>query len=846
MIPNRTLRGVLSTALSTALLIASMALPAGSAVAATADTTITVGSTAVGVFGSDMLGSNLTPWGGFWPNTYSANAMKTAGLGLLRVGHGEKVYVDMEKWYPAHGQWNWAAGGTVTGVSHSFDEQIAWWKSLGIPVMYTLNDELSTAMLNQDGTLNYQEIAYAWAGHIKYLVDQGVNIKYVEIGNECDIAPGEGIQYPPVDNSSKSPSNKYVELHIGDPAYANGNNEYIKLWEAVVPAIKAAVPGMQVSAYPSGQGTVTSLSFPFDYLFQSAKSKPDFFPVHVYSFAAWNFVPSPQRLLDSTWQYSGRFVDWSNNVGTVAETLQGYGAPASLPIGITEWNYDGATQYDPGQGVNWGASQANSMWDAMFAASVLANAANGGMDLTTFWETFPGSNTDELFDDDYMSTTPRSQALAYKLLKSFAGGVVRTSTVTSSDNAIAYDWQNEPVTPASVAGKRVECLATTDASGYRLLLINKNVSTQHVANVNLAELDEGTAVAKTYQTRDSLASGTPSTASNVSVTGGSFQITLPPMSVSVVSVNGDVTPPPNDIDAPTVRMSAPSNGAKVSGVVPLEAVASDTGSGVAKVEFFADGKLVGTDVGDESPYVAAWDSLLATPGTHTLAAKATDKVGLWAEDSVSVTVEGTVPTSVVVTLGGPSTAPVYGGSARLTAVVKDTNDALVTGAPVVFERWAGGSNWAVIGTKPTSAGSASLDARGLTSAQTFRARVDLSAGYAASPSGNVTVKPRAYVSNPIAPSYAYRGRTLSVYGYLKPRHTSGSYPVRIYRFRQVPGGWRSYGYVLARASNTSSYTKYSKNITLPYRGKWALRAYAPGDGGHVATYSTGYDYVIVK
>ncbi len=643
MLSARRLRGVVSAVVAVAMVAVSVAFPAVPAAAVTADTTIEIGSAAVGTFGPEMLGSNLTPWGGFWPNTHSTDALHDAGLGLFRLGHGEKVLVDMEKWYPAHGKWNWDAPGNVEGTSRSFSQQIAWLKALNIPVLYTLNDELSKAMLNADGTLNYDEVAFAWAGHIKHLIDEGVNIKFVEIGNECDIAPGEGIQYPPVDFSNGSnqlSGSKYLQLHIGDPAYANGSNEYIKLWEAVVPAIRAVAPGVKISPYPSGQGTVPSLSFPFDYLFQNAKAKPDFLPVHVYSFAAYAFIPSPQQLLDSTWQYSGRFMNWDGDITTLGDTLAGYGA-AGLPTGITEWNYDGATQYDPGQGVDWGASQANSMWDAVYAASVLANASNGGMDLTTFWETFPGSNTDELFDDDYMSTTPRSQALAYELMKQFGGGVVRTSTVTSSDQAVAYDWENTPVTKPGLAGARVECLATSNASGYRILLINKNVTATHAAAVSIAGAGTDDVSVSTYTTRASLANGTPAS-STVPMTNGAFQVSLPPMSISVATVGGE-TPPPTDTSAPTVALTSPTNQATVSGTVPLSATASDAESGIQNVQFLADGVPVSTDWTGPPPYIGAWNAALETPGTHTLTAKATNGAGLTASDSISVTVPDVSP-----------------------------------------------------------------------------------------------------------------------------------------------------------------------------------------------------------
>jgi hypothetical protein len=105
--------------------------------------------------------------------------------------------------------------------------------------------------------------------------------------------------------------------------------------------------------------------------------------------------------------------------------------------------------------------------------------------------------------------------------------------------------------------------------------------------------------------------------------------------------------------------------------------------------------------------------------------------------------------------------------------------------------------------------------------------------------------PAPYVSNPIAPSKMKRSKYYTVYGYLKPKHSVGSYPVRIHLYRYVSGKWRSAGYVKARASNYSSYSKYSARVRLTKRGKWRLRAYHPADAGQTARWSSGYDYVRV-
>jgi Bacterial Ig domain len=95
------------------------------------------------------------------------------------------------------------------------------------------------------------------------------------------------------------------------------------------------------------------------------------------------------------------------------------------------------------------------------------------------------------------------------------------------------------------------------------------------------------------------------------------------------SGGGDTTPP-------TVSITAPLNGATVSGTVSVTATASDN-VGVTKVEFYLDGALQSTDT--TSPYSWSWDTTSATNATHTLTAKAYDAaLNVGTSTAVSVTV----------------------------------------------------------------------------------------------------------------------------------------------------------------------------------------------------------------
>ncbi|MCY1018218.1 PHB depolymerase family esterase [Pyxidicoccus sp. MSG2] len=110
-------------------------------------------------------------------------------------------------------------------------------------------------------------------------------------------------------------------------------------------------------------------------------------------------------------------------------------------------------------------------------------------------------------------------------------------------------------------------------------------------------------------------------------------------------LTGAVTP--GDTTPPTVNVTAPANGATVSGTVTVTASASDA-VGVARVEFLVDGSTVSTDTA--APYEFAWNSTGVSNGTHTLGARAFDAAGNQATDndtSVTVSNSGT-PTPVTV------------------------------------------------------------------------------------------------------------------------------------------------------------------------------------------------------
>jgi subtilisin family serine protease len=93
--------------------------------------------------------------------------------------------------------------------------------------------------------------------------------------------------------------------------------------------------------------------------------------------------------------------------------------------------------------------------------------------------------------------------------------------------------------------------------------------------------------------------------------------------------------------APTVTLDSPSNGSTYTSpaTITMTASASDSDGSVAKVDFFANGALIGTDA--SAPYSFDW--LGVTAGAYTLTAVATDNVGATSPVSNSATVTVNLP-----------------------------------------------------------------------------------------------------------------------------------------------------------------------------------------------------------
>ncbi|HEV2999793.1 MAG TPA: Ig-like domain-containing protein, partial [Solirubrobacteraceae bacterium] len=113
----------------------------------------------------------------------------------------------------------------------------------------------------------------------------------------------------------------------------------------------------------------------------------------------------------------------------------------------------------------------------------------------------------------------------------------------------------------------------------------------------------------------------------------------------VLEVEPPPPPPPDpippDATPPSVALTAPAAGSTLAATATVAADAADA-SGVAKVEFLAGDRVIGTDAA--APFAIDWDTATVADGSHSLTARATDAAGNTAtSEALAVTVANAPP-----------------------------------------------------------------------------------------------------------------------------------------------------------------------------------------------------------
>ncbi len=130
-------------------------------------------------------------------------------------------------------------------------------------------------------------------------------------------------------------------------------------------------------------------------------------------------------------------------------------------------------------------------------------------------------------------------------------------------------------------------------------------------------------------------------------------------------------PPPPDTTPPTLSITAPANGATVSGSVTVTASAGDN-VGVTAVTISVDGTALCVD--NTASYSCSWDTTKTTNASHTISATATDAAGnTGTAPSISITVTNVPPdtTPPTISITAPATGATVSGTVSVTASASD-------------------------------------------------------------------------------------------------------------------------------------------------------------------------------
>jgi hypothetical protein len=194
-------------------------------------------------------------------------------------------------------------------------------------------------------------------------------------------------------------------------------------------------------------------------------------------------------------------------------------------------------------------------------------------------------------------------------------------------------------------------------------------------------------------------------------------------------------PPPQDVTPPSIDLTAPANGATVSGTVALTAQASDN-VGVASVQFYVNGSPLGGAV-TAAPWTKSWNTAGLANGNYAIRATASDAAGLKASDSATVVINApppppgdSIPPAVSVT--SPAAADTVSGSVTVAVSATDASgvssvrlivDGAQTAVTDASAPYALSWNSASVPDGPHTIGAEATDAAGLKSSASVQVYV---------------------------------------------------------------------------------------------------------------------------
>jgi len=130
--------------------------------------------------------------------------------------------------------------------------------------------------------------------------------------------------------------------------------------------------------------------------------------------------------------------------------------------------------------------------------------------------------------------------------------------------------------------------------------------------------------------------------------------------------------PVNDIISPTLSITSPTDGATVSGRVPITVNTADNSGKISRTELYIDSILIANNA--ISPYGYIWDSSATSNGTHTISIEAYDHNGNITSKTISVLVSNKLTASgPAITFLSPSKGTTVSGQVIVRVTASDAS-----------------------------------------------------------------------------------------------------------------------------------------------------------------------------
>ncbi|WP_233261806.1 Ig-like domain-containing protein [Vitiosangium sp. GDMCC 1.1324] len=271
----------------------------------------------------------------------------------------------------------------------------------------------------------------------------------------------------------------------------------------------------------------------------------------------------------------------------------------------------------------------------------------------------PSVNASQTLSAEYRLPSGSVQAVRANYRKTTTANACSSGSENDHDDLVFTLAQEPDTTPPSAQ-------LTSPAAGAVLTGIATVTATaSDDYDVTSVEFYEGTTLIGTDDTPPYSVSwntwNTPNGSRSLTAMGRDAAGNAGPSSPVVVTVN-------NDHASLLAPLTSPTEGATVAGTVTLSATAGNP-SKVARVEFYAGTRLVGTD--STSPYSASWNTVTEPTGPYTLSTRAYDASGnveVSAPVNVTVIRDTTAPT---VSITSPSAGTTVRGTVTVQASATD-------------------------------------------------------------------------------------------------------------------------------------------------------------------------------